>query len=33
LLARFPDLALEGDPDWGSNPFFRGFDELTVRSQ
>ncbi len=32
LLERHPDLALDGDPEWGSNPFFRGFDELNVRS-
>jgi len=30
LLARYPDLELDGEPEWGSNPFFRGFDELTV---
>ncbi len=33
LLARYPSLALEGDPEWGSNPFFRGFDELSVRTR
>jgi cytochrome P450 len=32
LLDRYPALALEGEPEWGTNPFFRGFDELNVRS-
>ena len=33
LLERYPELVLEGEPSWGTNPFFRGFDQLTVRSQ
>ncbi len=32
LLERHLDLELAGDPEWGANPFFRGFDELSVRS-
>ncbi len=30
LLARYDSLALDGEPEWGANPFFRGFDELKV---
>lgn len=33
LLERYGSLSLEGEPEWGSNPFFRGFDELSVRAQ
>ena len=33
LLDRYPELELEGEPDWGTNPFFRGFDELAVRTR
>lgn len=32
LFERFPDLALEEEPTWGRNPFFRGFDHLSVRT-
>lgn len=30
LLDRYPELSLAEEPEWGSNPFFRGFDELQV---
>ena len=28
LLERFPEFGLAEEPEWGSNPFFRGFDHL-----
>jgi len=31
LLDRYPDLSLPDEPEWGANPFFRGFDSLDVR--
>lgn len=30
LLERFPALSLAEEPSWGTNPFFRGFDELLL---
>ena len=33
LLERYPDLSLAQEPEWGSNPFFRGFDELMVANR
>ncbi len=30
LLDRFDEIALVGEANWGDNPFFRGFDELTI---
>jgi cytochrome P450 len=30
LLERFPEMHLGAEPEWGMNPFFRGFDHLDI---
>ena len=33
LLDRYPDLSLADEPEWGANPFFRGFETLALRGE